>query len=263
MDALTTNSVDAARLNWNPSVHRHFDEDLYFVLIRFSRAREVARGVDQIMASAGIRHYSSYVTFGHYDALLRVWLTPFHWQRLLSTLASNEQERSRILHLKVSRLDYLWLQRPIPISDLNGIPADDGARVWQHEDQIKQVASTEGVGREDIAMGLVAADILLLKPREPGINLKFFVVIQLIDGGVDPAELMNTLVKHLRERADARQHLSVYVGEGTLGIAVLRMACEDFSQVLPFTSPLNMKHQYGSRLSIRRCSGRYLALSAP
>lgn len=62
------------RYLWDPSVHRHFGEDLYFFIVRAENPSPAYYGdLRDLCARSGISSYCLYKLYGYYDGLLRVW----------------------------------------------------------------------------------------------------------------------------------------------------------------------------------------------
>ena len=123
--SLQSVGVGDPRINWHPLVHQRFDEDLYFVVFRLAQSTDVLSTLDDLVQEAGVNAYCSYVVFGHFDALLRAWLTPPHWQRLLRVVSRYRERIPEIRYLKAGGIRYLWSSHGI--SNLfNGVPDRTG-----------------------------------------------------------------------------------------------------------------------------------------
>ena len=71
-------------LLWHPQVHRYYNEELYYVALRFAPyRRDVKEKLRTALDDQGISGCCLYEIFGTYDILLRVWLTSSLLPRLL------------------------------------------------------------------------------------------------------------------------------------------------------------------------------------
>jgi len=237
--ALATRSIRDARLNWHPQVHQHFDEDLYFVLLRFARPRDVAKAIDALMRDAGIQSYCGYTVFGWFDGLVRFWLTPQHWQRFLRVLSRHEGEIPENRHLKVATLRYLWSpNRDDPLMDPRGPGEEMIEAIERERKQVLEVAEQPGAPPTAAVAELEGKGLLLPKPREDWALFKVVTVLQLAgsagDMGRVAAEISQALLSDPLFGGG-----SVYSGDGTLGSHLVRMTVRKYEDVLALTEKLD------------------------
>ncbi len=143
---LKTKDIGAARANWHPQVHQLLDEDLYFILFRFTRPRDISAELDELMAEAGIQNYSAYIIFGYFDGLLRVWLTPHRWQLLLRCIARRNPQISETRYLKVAALRYLWSRFGAYNLLEAGGPSEEFARTFEGNRPEIQLVARDPLG---------------------------------------------------------------------------------------------------------------------
>ena len=74
-------------LLWNPLVHDHFDENLYFYLISFRTFKiEDIELLERRIEGFGLTGFCLYTLHGQFDVLIRVWLNPMAQRRLEDSL---------------------------------------------------------------------------------------------------------------------------------------------------------------------------------
>lgn len=101
-------AMGQARANWHPQVHRLYDEDLFYFLLRFSQTRNVQQILQDIMAESGIRFYCAYAVTGYYDAVVRFWATPQYKRRLLKAITRARGEVATFQEFQASEIYYDW-----------------------------------------------------------------------------------------------------------------------------------------------------------
>ena len=218
---------------WSPDVHQYFDESLFYVLLRLGHARNVLDSVRALMREASIDHYSAYVVYGHFDALIRVWLTPHSWQALQSTINRGRQNGNRLLSLRATGVDYIWPDTDATTMsfDLNAeLSSERIASIMKHEISISQYAREQ----TPALLGELIDDKLLLeKPEEPGAQIKLFLVLQAVEAGLDISdsrEQIRRLVSDFRgERVS-----TLYSGAGDMGIHIIRATLKEYREVATF-----------------------------
>jgi hypothetical protein len=226
--------------NWHPLVHKqHFGERLYFVMVRLKDPLHVpvAEQVRGLLKAAGVKYACEYTLFGWHDALIRAWLKPTAYERLMSVLPKEVQG------FTVERIHYLWhdardLLKPNRqvLSKINGAkavidsvaqnPADTDSTDWQT---------------------LSGDDLKLVFARPTGADgVKFYTALKSTDDRVSPDDQVKAILKALRKthvprvNSSMAANASLYCGAGKLGDYLVRCVAPTYVDVLPLVEEFDI-----------------------
>jgi len=120
--------LDPARAgyNWHPAVHSEYEESLYFILIRLREPlhRPVADQIRGILDVADVHFACEYSIFGHWDALLRIWLTHGGYERLYRLLDKKDANNiDNFETFAATEIRYLWNGTDANLLSDDSIPA--------------------------------------------------------------------------------------------------------------------------------------------
>lgn len=225
--------------NWHPLVHARFGETLFFYLLRLREPslRPVAEQLRAGLVRAGIRHACEYTVFGHWDALVRVWLTPASRHRLLHVLRpGGESNVADMREFQTSEIRLLWSG-----DDRDRMAPDPAVQdsIAEHRRYILEVAS-QGAGPPDSdrQQGLVEAQLLLPRPAVPRTAVKFYVTLSRLGGDLSPAGEAERVASAVAA-AQLSDRASVYVGFGGFADYLIRCVADTYADVLQYTASLD------------------------
>src|SRR6476469_6843106 len=154
--------------NWHPAVHTRFGETLYFFLLRVKRhyCGSVPDQVKSILEGAGVDAACEYTLYGHWDALIRVWLTSASRLRLLEELAKPESNIEEAPDYTVTQIRYLWSDNK---GDLMSESRKMRPNVTERFGDIKTaVDEFDRVLAPQLVQRLTKADLLVERPGASG-----------------------------------------------------------------------------------------------
>ncbi|MBV9469423.1 MAG: hypothetical protein JOZ57_09265, partial [Abitibacteriaceae bacterium] len=111
--------LDSEHLVWNPLVHKLYEENCHFFLIRVRRVDAFFyQTLDQYFQQAHIAASISLLS-GYFDALVRVWTTPEKLKLLSTVISTSEVFLEEIREFRVQDIEYLWSTRLLQDKDLS------------------------------------------------------------------------------------------------------------------------------------------------
>lgn len=104
--------VGIPRLVWAPEVHEHYKEICNFYLVRLVTPQlSHSFTWPDLLAKASIKSFSIYPIYGHFDFLVRLWVTPQKRTHFLR-LVENPGLFDEVIEFQVRKVDYLWAPAP-------------------------------------------------------------------------------------------------------------------------------------------------------
>jgi hypothetical protein len=238
---------DSGAYNWHPAVHEeHFDEALYFVLVRLHEPlhQPVAEQIRKLLAGAGIEYACAYPLFGWWDALVRVWLTPTSYKRFIRALHDAVKHKSAEHNIEdyrgfaTSEIRYFW-------SDVEGNLLAPGKEVRtamaSNKADIDRVASKPSSDDPDILSlceRLVGEGLMFSRPPMPPGGVKFYTCLERTSTYMSPQREVERIQDAMRATAVGEEEVSMidrsslYCGDGTLAAYMVRSVADSFDDVL-------------------------------
>jgi hypothetical protein len=223
--------------NWHPRVHQKFGERLYFYLVRFRQPliAPVADQVRSLLKRADIRYACEYAVFGHWDALIRAWLSEVSSHRVLFVL-DQEQQVQQVRHFETEHLRYLWAGTD---DDLLLSSSDEfSPKIDALSDEIRAVAQSFEAPDPSAQALLIREGLLLSPPERVEGQVKFYWSLKSTSNNAEPVKDTRTLLRAVRD-ADIGTRASLYSGFGNFADYLIRCVAPSYADVLRITSQLD------------------------
>jgi hypothetical protein len=227
--------MEHERYNWHPAVHVRFGEKLYFYLIRLKSPLRPEDQLRQILSSADISYACEYAIYGHWDALVRVWLTDTSQRRFLFALRRAESAISDVRHFQVSQLRYLWTGSSKDLLADSSVELDTA--LAERRDEIN-LAVNSGDQLDSVVREKLKEKKLIFKRPEPEGDdpVKFYVCLKTYTNLEQAAEVEQVL--HAITSAKLTERSSLYTGVGSFADHLLRCVADTYSDVLSLSVAL-------------------------
>jgi hypothetical protein len=234
-----TPPLDVVRaFNWHPVVHvREFHEQLYFYLIRLDGAlhKPVAEQIRETLALASVEYACEYSIFGHWDALIRVWLSQASRRtldRVLDTKAANVAEAR---YFRADEVRHLWVGHEdnlLSEAETNRIVQSIGI----HDDRIRALAGNPGpVQRDD---PLLTSGLIIERPSTSSDSVKFYISLEgphAMSRNLETKAILAAL-----NQSGLAQDASLYSGSGTFAQYLVRGVSPVYKEVLEKTAQFDI-----------------------
>jgi hypothetical protein len=224
--------------NWHPAVHARFGETLYFFLLRVKRhyCGSVPDQVESILAGAGVAAACEYTLYGHWDALIRVWLTSASRRRLLEELDKPESNVEEAPDYTVTQIRYLWSDKK---DDLMSESRKMRPNVTERFGDIKTaVEEFDRMLAPQLIQRLTRANLLVERPEATGDDpVKFYLCLQT-DPNLGQIAARNRILKAL-EAAEMTDRSTLYTGNGSFANYLVRCVADTYSEILQLTAALD------------------------
>ena len=223
--------------NWHPSVHTHrFEERLYFFLIRLREPahRPVADQVREVLELADLRYACEYAVFGHWDALIRVWLTRASYRRLVRVFERSDVNITEFRFFEANQIRYLWTDSD---TDLLEDDKEVLAAMAEHEDDI--VAAVAQPETSSIWATLRGAGLAFSRPSASDGSVKFYMALKRV-GGDMPLDTEEQAVLRAIRDSNMADRASLYIGVGTIAEYLVRCVARTYSEVLDLSASLDI-----------------------
>lgn len=234
--------------NWHPAVHKHFDEKLYFIMIRLREPlhRPVAHQIRGLLEAANIEYACEYSIFGWWDALIRVWLNPVSHDRLLRVLdpPTSENNIDRMLHFTATDIRYLWTG-----SEKNLIVRDKDIleQITTHTEDIDFTATNFSHTEAKRWDALREAGLLIERNTPEAGGVKFYMALDQTDASkMSPEEEIRAILNALKSSGMSKLS-SLYVGDGRLADYLVRSVARTYGDVLKLAASFD-EHLHDTRL---------------
>ncbi|HWI96145.1 MAG TPA: hypothetical protein VNS60_08785 [Solirubrobacterales bacterium] len=225
--------------NWHPAVHaEHFDEALYYILIRLHEPlhRPVAQQVRDLLDLADIKYACAYPLFGWADALLRVWLTPHSYERLVDILDDETKHNvEKYKGFAATQISYLWHAKG---ENMLRSSKEIQTGIAANTADIEKVASDPECIDCDEWRRLKDAELLFLRPPMPEGGVKFYTCLTRTSESL-PQEHELEAIKLAMDSTPAggsgvpmSERASLYCGEGPLTTYMVRCVADSFDDIL-------------------------------
>lgn len=232
--------------NWHPLVHKqHFDETLYFAMIRLDAPRHVpvAQQMRELLHSVGIEYACEYVLFGWHDAFIRVWLKASTYQRFMDTLAECCDEGG-IEGFTVDRIHYLWR------GDADLLSSDTGVlgKITRAKTAIDKVAERPNDTGEDDWQKLFNLKLVFDRPSAHN-GVKFYTLLERTSTRVSPEKQIDMILRALGDTPipNTDKYMSasasLYCGKGELANFLVRCVAPSYRDIITLaeTFDINLK----------------------
>lgn len=232
--------------NWHPLVHKqHFDETLYFAMIRLDAPRHVpvAEQVRALLQSIGVEYACEYVLFGWHDAFIRVWLKASTYQRFMDALAER-CDNDGIEGFEVDRIHYLWR------GDANLLAADTGVlgKITRATKAIDKVAESPNDAEKADWEKLVNLKLVFDRPSAHA-GVKFYTLLKRTSTRISSDKQIEMIRRALRETPipNTDKYMSacasLYCGKGDLANFLVRCVAPSYQDVITLaeTFDVNLK----------------------
>jgi hypothetical protein len=144
-------AVGKPRLVWAPDVHEHYSEICSFFLVRLVNPQLSHRlDLAELLAKASIKSFCVYPVYGHFDFLVRMWVTPQKRTRFLR-LVNNQTLFDEVDEFQARKIDYLWTAEA---SSRNGDGRDGNQRVNRFLSDIERLCEDLDAGRHQDATAI-------------------------------------------------------------------------------------------------------------
>jgi hypothetical protein len=234
-------AADPARAgyNWHPAVHSAYEESLYFILIRLREPlhRPVADQIRDILAVADVRFACEYSIFGHWDALLRIWLTHGAYERLYRLLDKKDENNiDNFETFAATEIRYLWNGSEANLLSDDSIPKT----LARNKRHIEAAVRTPEAVDTKTWRKLKTAGLILdrHKPKRPVQSVKFYIALQRVADVPAKGEL-DAVLDALRE-CKMTGCSSLYVGKAWFAAYLVRCVSTRYSGVLEFSRALDI-----------------------
>jgi hypothetical protein len=224
--------------NWHPAVHTRFGETLYFFLLRVKRhyRGSVADQVQSILNGAGVSAACEYTLYGHWDALIRVWLTSASRLRLLEELEKPESNIEEAPDYTVTQIRYLWSENG---GDLMSESRKMRPNVTERfGDIMTAVDEFDRMLAPQLIQRLTKAGLLVERPETTSDDpVKFYLCLET-DPNLGQIAARNRILKAL-EAAGLTDRSSLYTGSGSFANYLIRCVADTYSEILQLTAALD------------------------
>lgn len=226
--------------NWHPAVHARFGEHLFFYLVRLRQAfhRPVAEQVRELLERAEIRFACEYTVFGHWDALIRVWLTSPSQHRFLKTLDRADSNVAEVRHFQAARIRHLWSGRD---DDLLAPRADVRDAIASFDREIRLTVGSPN-DASATRQSLIAAGLILERPAPTEDAVKFYVALRRTEDHV-PQDVEERGVLQAIKNAGLAPRSSLYMGFGNFADYLIRGVADTYKDVLDWTAKVDQELQ--------------------
>jgi hypothetical protein len=241
-------AIDSGAYNWHPSVHEeHFEETLYFVLIRLHEPLHlpVAEQVRKLLADAGIKYACAYPLFGSWDALVRVWLTSVSYKRFIHVLQDSVKHRSSEHNIEdyrgffTNEIRYFWSDADgkdllSPDKKVRTAMASNNADI----DRVAELPSSTDPEVLSICERLAGEGLMFNRPPMPPGGVKFYTCLERTSVYMPPQREIEQILKAMQSTAVGEDETpmidrsSLYCGDGTLAAYMVRSVADSFDDVL-------------------------------
>ncbi|HEX6206242.1 MAG TPA: hypothetical protein VFZ29_10615 [Solirubrobacterales bacterium] len=221
-----------APYNWHPAVHTDkFGETLYFFLVRLREPMHtpVTEQIRDLLQAAGIQFACEYVIFGPWDALVRVWLTPASYNRLLQLMnpaSGNNVEEFQ--GFRASQIHYLWSAQD---GDLLTHDTEILTAIAANTEAIESTANDPHHSDEETWTALETEGLILPRSQPGTDGIKFYTALQRTSQKNSVQEDVDAINQALVASGMAEQ-ASLYVGAGHLANYMIRCVAKQFNEVL-------------------------------
>lgn len=233
-----------APYNWHPAVHTDkFGETLYFFLIRFREPmhRPVAEQIRSLLQAAGIQFACEYVIFGPWDGLVRVWITPAAYNRLVKLMRPPSSHNVEDFQgFATSQIYYLWSERD---DDLLTHDTDILTAITANTAAIESTATDPHHSRNDIWAALEQNGLIFPRSQPGNSGVKFYTALERTGQKLSVAEDV-AAIKQALMASEMAESASLYVGAGHLANYMVRCVADGFDQVLDLVASFD--EQLGS-----------------
>jgi hypothetical protein len=227
--------------NWHPAIHAGYEETLYFVLIRLRLPlhEPVADQLRAILDVANVPFACEYSVFGHWDALVRVWLTHGGYERLYRLLNKKDQNNiDKFETFAATDIRYLWsgkehdLLRDVSVT-----------KVLARRKKLIDSAVTNPDLLDSGAWATLEQDGLVIRRHTAAPateSVKFYIALERV-GATVPAEGELEAVLDAINLCDMKDRASLYVGKSWFAGYLVRCISDTYSGVLKMSRALDIK----------------------
>ena len=233
--------LDPARAgyNWHPAVHSEYEESLYFILIRLREPlhRPVADQIRGILDVADVHFACEYSIFGHWDALLRIWLTHGGYERLYRLLDKKDANNiDNFETFAATEIRYLWNGTDANLLSDDSIPAT----LAGNKRHIDAAVRTPDIVDAKTWRKLKSAGLILDRhtPKRRTQSVKFYIALQRVADVPAKGEL-DAVLDALKE-CKMTECSSLYVGKAWFAAYLVRCISPRYSDVLKFSRALDV-----------------------
>jgi len=100
--------IGKPRLVWAPEVHERYQEKCSYFLVRLVNPNVIRRlDLAQLLEDASIKSFCVYPIYGHFDFLIRMWVTPQKRDRILR-LINDQAQFDEVREFQAKKIEYLW-----------------------------------------------------------------------------------------------------------------------------------------------------------
>jgi hypothetical protein len=234
---ITTLVGTGAPHNWQPGVHTRFGEKLYFYLLRLKsplRGDEVEDRIRRLLDAADISHACEYAVYGHWDVLIRVWLSP-SWKKQFLTALREADDTSDVRYFEANELRYLWTGDS---GDLLAHTPEVEATIAENLDDVRAVAEDEIDVDPEIRQRLFDAGLLFRRPvSEAADPVKFYICLEIYTDMPRKEEVARVLAA--LESAGLSDRASLYTGVGSFASHLIRCVANTYSEVMSLNAALS------------------------
>ncbi len=203
-------------LLWHQKVHEHFNENLYYFVLRFKGyQRQYRDNIQEASISQGIVGICIYEVFGDFDILIRVWLTPsmlLAFTKILDSIAS----LSYYQVMNVKRISHWGFMTEPKLEFLYNATGDLDLDVVQRD--IRE-------GNYNSIKAYADAHLAIIREKENENGVKFYSALHFGESGVitkrQEDEIYKSLIEIQEEILNKKsdeipliQNLSFYFGDG-------------------------------------------------
>jgi len=215
---------------WHPEIHKIQGEVLYFYLLEIERLfaddiKDIYAEIKNILEGCGIKGYCSYLVFGRYDFLLRVWLRPGKEKILEEKLI----ERSiKVVDRFICEEIYHYLFRKEKIN-----PKEIAQKIAGYDkDRLNKLQDVKLNNR--LLKKLEDQGLAFFKQRESPDKIKFYIIFNYLVSNYSQKEIRSD-VKECLNAENAIKDISLYFGTG-FGRLLVKGVVENkqFYEIIPF-----------------------------
>jgi hypothetical protein len=229
-----------AAYNWHPAVHaEHFDETLYYVLIRLQEPlhRPVAQQIRDLLDIAGVKYACAYPLFGWADALLRVWLTPHSYERFIEILddSTTEHNVEKYKGFTTTQIRYMWHQGDV---NLLASSKEIQTAIAANTADIEKVVSEPELTENEEWRRLRDAGLLFPRPTVSEGGVKFYTCLTRTTDSISPKQEMEAIELAMESTPAGKsgvpmsERASLYCGAGSLATYMVRCVADSFDDIL-------------------------------
>jgi len=209
----TKENQNSEMLLWHPWVHKFYNENLYYFALRFAPyRRDTLRKLKNELLQNKISGVCLYEIFGEFDLLLRAWLTPAIFPRVIEILSKFPTLVARPV-FRVTEIRHWAFSKDLDLNALQQVLVDP-----------QNIEGIQKARRDELLEALipyVEKGVAFHRPTPSERLVKFYTAISFrepsaitISAEKDIKEtLFNTYFEYLGAKRGIR-NLSIYVGEG-------------------------------------------------